>query len=434
MKEKTIGIGLMGLGVIGGQVAKVLRAKSSLLGERAGHPLVLRKIKVLPQDLERPLAKALPPGLLTTDEEAFFNEPGIDIVIELIGGENPAFAYIKKALASGKHVVTANKEVIAKHGGELMALARKNRVGLRFEASAGGGIPLIAPFKDDLVANEIQGIYAIINGTTNYILTRMAREGMDFGQALQQAQRLGYAEANPANDIEGTDARYKLAILASIAFQTEVKPDDIHCEGISRMGSADFRYARELGLAIKLLAIARQSNDGIEVRVHPVLISQDSFLAKVDGVYNAVEVEGDLVGKVLFFGEGAGALPTSSAVIADVVSLVRKIAFGGINATSESTGSVKKIKPMREIRTRYYVRIRANDHPGVLAKISRVFGELGISISSAIQQETFRDSQTAEVVFMTYEAAEQALQDALGEIAKLDVVAEISNFIRVENI
>jgi homoserine dehydrogenase len=434
MKNQSIGIGLMGLGVIAGQVARVLTDKAGDLAEKVGCPLTLRKVKVLPEDLSRPQAQQMPPQLFTTDDEEFFQEPGIDIVVEAIGGESPAFEYLQRAISGGKHVVTSNKELIAKHGTELLDLARQHGVGLLYEASVGGGIPLIAPFKHDLVANEISGIFAIINGTTNYILTRMAREGMDFASALKLAQELGYAEANPQNDIEGIDANYKLAILASLAFQSQVRPEDIYCEGISRLTSRDFRYAQELGFAIKLLAIAKQSNESIEARVHPVFIPEDSFLAKVSGVYNAVQVEGDPVGKVLFFGEGAGAKPTSSAVIADIVSSARKIVLGISSKSLQRLDSGKSIKPMSEIETRYYLRLNAADRPGVLAKISKVFGDLSISISQAIQQEADPKAQTAEIVLMTYEAPEKAMRQALVEIDKLDVVKEISNFIRVENI
>jgi homoserine dehydrogenase len=434
MKNQSIGIGLMGLGVVGGQVARVLADKADDLAEKAGCPLALRKVKVLPQDLSRPQARQMPSQVFTTDDEEFFQEPGIDIVVEAIGGENPALDYLRRAISSGKHVVTSNKEVIAKHGMELLALAQQHGVGLQYEASVGGGIPLIAPFKHDLVANEIKGIYAIINGTTNYILTRMAREGMDFAEALKLAQEAGYAEADPENDIEGIDANYKLAILASLAFQSRVRPEDIYREGISRLASRDFRYARELGFAIKLLAIAKQSSSSIEARVHPVFIPEDSFLAKVDGVYNAVLVEGDLAGKVLFFGEGAGALPTSSAVVADIVSSARKIVMGISSKSRRKLDSGKRIKPMADIETQYYIRLNATDRPGVLAQVSKVFGDLSISISSAIQQEVDPRAQTAEIVLMTYEATEKAMQQALVEIDKLEAVKEISNFIRVEDI
>jgi len=434
MKQQSIGIGLMGLGVVGGQVAKVLTEKADILAEQAGCPLVLRKIKVLPVDLDREQAREMPAELFTTDDDEFFAEPGIDIIVEAIGGENPAREYLKRAISSGKHVVTSNKEVIAKHGAELQALAQQHEVGLRYEASVGGGIPLIAPFKYDLIANEISGIYAIINGTTNYILTRMAKEGIDFPAALKSAQELGYAEANPENDIEGIDAHYKLAILASLAFQSEVRPEDIYREGISRIGSRDFRYAQELGFAIKLLAIAKQSDNSIEVRVHPVFIPEGSLLAKVDGVYNAILVEGDLIDKVLFYGQGAGPYPTSSAVIADIVASAQDISFGVGNRIKWKLAPGKRIKPMAEIETQYYLRMNCADRPGVLAQISKVLGDLSISIASAIQKEADITAQTAEIVLMTHPSPEKALQQALDKIAQLEVVKEISNFIRVENI
>jgi homoserine dehydrogenase len=432
MNKQSIGIGLMGLGVVGGQVARVLIDKAEDLAEQLGCPLVLRKVKVLEQDLARPQVKEIGAQFFTTDADEFFAHPEIDIVVEAIGGESPAFEYLARAIANGKHVITSNKEVIAKHGVELLALAQKHNVGLHYEAAVGGGIPLVAPFQRDLAANRVSGIYAIINGTTNYILTKMAKEGIDFSSALSQAQELGYAEANPENDIEGIDATYKLAILASLAFRTQVRPEDIYSEGISRLCSRDFQYARELGFTIKLLAIAKESDGAIEVRVHPVFIPEDSFLAKVDGVYNAVQVEGDLIGKVLFFGEGAGALPTSSAVIADTVSAAQDIALGVGARTRWKLEPGKVIKPVSEIETRYYLRINAADRPGVLAQLSKVLGDRQISILSVIQKEGDSAAQTAEVVIMTHPAKEEAMQLALKELSRLTVVVEISNFIRVE--
>jgi homoserine dehydrogenase len=432
MRKQSIGVGLMGLGVVGGQVARVLVNKAEVLAGQVGCPLILRKVKVLAEDLARPQAKEMDSQLLTTDADEFFSNPEIDIVVEAIGGEKPALQYLERALSSGKHAVTSNKEVIAKHGAELQALAQQHGVGLRYEASVGGGIPLISPFQHDLVANEIKGIYAIINGTTNYILTRMAREGMEFSAALVRAQKLGYAEANPENDVEGIDAAYKLAILASLAFHSQVQPQDIYNEGISRLGSRDFRYAQELGFAIKLLAIAKQEDKSIEVRVHPVFIPEDSLLAKVDGVYNAIMVEGDLVGRVLFIGEGAGALPTSSAVIADVVSAAQDVALGNGSRTGWKLETDRAVKPMSEIETQYYLRINVADRPGVLAQISKVLGDHQISISSVIQKEVDRPAQTAELVIMTHLAKEKAVQQALDELKQLAVVKEISNFIRVE--
>jgi len=370
--------------------------------------------------------------LFTTDADEFFTNTKIDIVIEATGGENPALEYLKRALSDGKHVVTSNKEVIAKHGAELLALAQEHEVDLHYEASVGGGIPLISRFQHDLVANEIAGIYAIINGTTNYILTRMAKDGIDFSVALKTAQELGYAEAKPENDIEGIDARYKLAILASLAFHTQIQPEAIYCEGISRLTNRDFQYAKELGFAIKLLAIAKQSDSLIEVRVHPVFIPEESLLAKVDGVYNAILVEGDLAGKVLFYGEGAGALPTSSAVIADVVSAARDIVAGVGSRVRWKLEPGRVVKPMSDIETRYYLRMNVTDHPGVLSQISSILGNHLISISSVIQKMTDSVAQTAEIVIMTHPAKEAAVGKALEEVAHLSIVREISNFIRVE--
>lgn len=431
MKRQSIGIGLMGLGVVAGEVARILAARAEVLAGQVGCPLVLKKVKVLKSDLAKPQAKEMGLKLFTTDAEEFFAQD-IDIVVEAIGGEEPAFEYLKRALSGGKHVVTSNKEVIAKHGVELFDIAQENSVGLHYEASVGGGIPLIAPVQQELVANKIIGIYAIINGTTNYILTRMAKEGADFPSALKNAQKLGYAEADPKNDIEGIDATYKLAILASLAFHCRVRPQDIHCEGISRVNNRDFRYAQELGFAIKLLAIAKQADNQIEVRVHPVFIPEESLLAKVDGVYNAILVEGDLVGRVLFFGEGAGASPTASAVIADVVSAAKDVISGGGSRVRWVLDPAKSIRPMAELETRYYLRLNIADRPGVLAQVSKALGDHLISISSVIQKTTDSAAQTAEIVIMTHPAKEAEMQQALAELGKLASVKEIGNFIRVE--
>ncbi|UCG10001.1 MAG: homoserine dehydrogenase [Dehalococcoidia bacterium] len=430
--KKSIGIGLTGLGVVGRQVVSTLLEKADLLSEQVGCPLVLRQLKLIEPDIAQARKMGIDPKLITTDDDQFLANPEIDIVVETIGGEEPALSYLERALAGGRHVVTANKEVIAKHGVRLLALAEQHGVGLHFEASVGGGIPLIAPFQDDLIANQIKGIYAIINGTTNYILTRMAKGGVDFAPALSKAQELGYAEANPVNDIEGIDASYKLAILASLAFRSQVQPQDVYREGISRLDSRDFQYAHELGFAIKLLAIAKQSDESIEVRVHPVFIPQDALLAKVEGVYNAVLVEGDLVGQVLFFGEGAGALPTSSAVIADIVSAARDVGLGVSSRARWSLEPGKRVKPMSELETRYYLRLNVTDQAGVLAQISKILGDNSISISSVIQKWADSATQTAEIVIMTHPAKEAAMQKALTQLEHLAVIKEISNFVRVE--
>src|SRR4030042_1970730 len=324
--KKAVGIGLLGLGTVGSGIAEVLVAKADSLSEQAGLPLVLKEVLVRDSDKRRPVK--LGSSLFASHPEKVLTQPGVDIVIELIGGEHPATEYIERAIASGKHVVTANKEVMAKHGYKLFSLAGRYNADVRYEASVGSGIPLISTFQQDLAANRISAIRAILNGTTNYVLSRMAYEGLDFASPPNQAQKLGYAEANPANDIEGIDAAYKLVILSNLAFQAKFVPRDVYREGISNVAARDFLYAKEFGYAIKLLAIAKREDDRVEMRVHPVFVFHDSQLAKVDGVYNAVEVDTDLAGKLVFYGEGAGSLRASSAVMADVLAIAKNICRG----------------------------------------------------------------------------------------------------------
>ncbi|MCL2150214.1 MAG: homoserine dehydrogenase [Dehalococcoidia bacterium] len=432
MPRRELGLGLIGLGTIAGGVAKVIQERGQTLAEQAGIMPVLRKVKVLPADLERPQARALGRSLLTTEDDEFWATPEIDVVVELIGGEHPALEYQEQALRAGKHVVTANKEVIAKHGVALLKMAGERGVHLRYEAAVGGGIPLIAPFRRDLVVNHVNGIYAIINGTTNYILSRMAQEKAGFAEVLAEAQRLGYAEANPHYDVEGIDAAYKLAILATLAFRSEVRPDQIFCEGISSLTARDFQNARELGYAIKLLAIAKQSGAGIEARVHPAFVASDSFLAQVNGVFNAVLVDGDLTGQVTFSGKGAGALPTSSAVVADILTIGHDIAAGAPPpAFFESL--THNVTPMADVVTRYYLRLNGADQPGVLAQIARTLGDHNISIASAIQKQTDIRAQIAEIVIVTHPAREQEMQHALGELRGLVGVREVGNIVRIED-
>jgi homoserine dehydrogenase len=319
---------------------------------------------------------------------------------------------------------------MAKHGPSLLAVARDHDVDLLFEASVGGGIPIIAPLKRDLLANEVTAISAIINGTTNYILTAMSREGADFGDALKRAQSLGYAEPDPTNDVEGEDARYKLAILASLAFRVPVRRDDIYREGITRLTARDFRYAAELGYAIKLLALARAVGGGVQARVHPVLLPADAPLAKVDGVLNAVQVEGDLIGRVNFQGPGAG-FPTTSAVIADIIDAAQTV-IGGRRTAHAPPEIPARIVPMSELETRYYIRLTVADQPGVLAQIAARLGDARISIASVIQKEADAASKTAELVIMTHAAREASIQSAIREVESLAVVQEIGNFLRVE--
>jgi len=428
--KKDIGVGLLGLGVVGCGVAEVLVTKADSLAEQVGLPLVPKKVLVRGVNKRRPIK--LGPDLLTDHSEEILAHPEVDIVVELIGGEHPARGYIEQAISNGKHVVTANKEVIAKHGYELLSLARKHNTDLRYESSVGSGIPLISSFQQDLAANKISSIHAILNGTTNYILTRMALEGLDFASTLKKAQELGYAEADPTNDIEGIDASYKLVILSNLAFRAKFVPKDVYCEGIANITARDFIYAREFGYAIKLLAIANRDEDEVEMRVHPAFIPRDSQLAEVNGVYNAVQVETDLAGKLVFYGEGAGALRAASAVIGDILAIARNIYRGVNNVPDLKLDQGVIVKPMSELKTRYYLRLNAPDRPGVLAQISKVLGDNSISISSVIQKESDLAAQTAIIVIMTYPAEEKGMQKALNQLRQLPVVNEVSNFIRVE--
>jgi homoserine dehydrogenase len=424
-----IGITLLGLGVVGSGVARALIEKAESYSRRVGAPLVLRRILV--RDPARERGIRLDPSLLTADPEEALSAPA-DIVVEVIGGEQPAYDYITRSLAQGRYVVTANKEVMAKHGPELLALAGKSGTDILYEASVGGGIPIISPLKRDLSANEITSLRAIINGTTNFILTRMSREGAEFQEALRQAQELGYAEADPANDVEAHDPVYKLAILASLAFHTHVRPESIYREGITGLTARDFRYAAELGYAIKLLALARRDERALQVRVHPALVSQEELLAKVDGVLNAVQVEGDLIGRVLFQGAGAGSLPTTSAVMADVLDAARCIVQGNRSSPWRYTADIP-LKPMSELVGRYYMRLEVADKPGVLAGIARCFGDNGVSIASVIQKETDEEAQTAEIVIMTHAAREAAVQAGISQLQVLADVRRVGTLLRVED-
>jgi homoserine dehydrogenase len=428
--ERAVRLALLGVGVVGHGVVRVLSEKRDLYAYQIGRPLELAGALVRDASKPRPLLDA---SLLTADPGPLLDDPRVDIVVELLGGEQPALDYISRALASGKYVVTANKEVMAKHGPSLLALARKHNVDILFEASVGSGIPIIAPLKRDLLANRILSLAAIINGTTNYVLTAMAKEGADFGETLRRAQDLGYAEADPANDVEGEDARYKLAILASLAFRTRVHPDDIYREGITRLSPRDFRYASELGYAIKLLALARAEDGGIQARVHPALVGTDQPLAKVDGVVNAIQVEGDLMGKILFQGPGAGSLPATSAVVADVLDAAQSV-IGGRREAHVQEGAEGRIQPIDRLRTRYYIRLTVADRPGVLAQIAAVLGGAEISIASVIQKETFHDARAAELVIMTHEALESSVRGALAEVERLAVVESVGSMVRVEDV
>ncbi|MGI5835898.1 MAG: homoserine dehydrogenase [Chloroflexota bacterium] len=427
--KKEVKIGLLGLGVIGSAVAKALLEKTEMIASRVGCPVRLERVLVRREGVDRPV----PSHLLTLDPSTILDNPEIDIVIEVMGGEQPAHDFILRAIQQGKQVVTANKEVMAKFGPAILEAASANGVDVAFEASVGGGIPVVGPFRLDLLANNVQQITAIINGTTNYILSRMAKEGIDFSEALKEAQALGYAEPDPRNDVEGIDAAYKLAILATLGFHARVRPQDIFVEGITRLSAKDFQYARELGYTIKLLAIGKEVDGQIEVRVHPSFVPLGHTLASVNGVFNAVYIVGDLVGPVMFYGRGAGPGPTSSAVVADVIDLAQRLRSKSAMRPMVPLDGSKQVKPVDEIETRYYLRLQVTNRPGVFAQITRVLGESGISLASVIQKAETDSGRIAEVVLTTYDAKESAMNRAVKALSALEVVDEVSNVIRVED-
>jgi homoserine dehydrogenase len=428
MPKAALHIGLIGLGTVGSQVAERLLNRRDALGRRAGVDLVLDRVLV--RDPAQPRAVPVPAGLLTAEPAVLLDDPRIDVVVEVAGGEEPARTYLERAIRAGKHVVTANKLVMAKHGPELLELAGEMNVDVYFEAAVGGGIPLISTFKVDLLANDIQRIMAVINGTTNYVLGRMSNQGLTLPEALAEAQAAGYAEADPTDDVEGFDAVYKLAIMASVGFGARVHPDRVYREGIGGIEPVDFRYARELGYEVKLLAYAARVSDGrVEARVHPVLVPHGHPLAAVEGPANAVYIEGDLVGQVLLQGLGAGGRPTASSVVGDVIDLARSVHREVQNRAALDFDPDVRVMAMGEVSSRAYFRCRVADRPGVLAAICQVFGEEGVSIASAIQKES--DDRSAEFVVTTHHSTDAALQRTRARVAGLGVVHTVNSFLRV---
>ena len=428
---RLVGIGLLGLGTVGGAVAKAILQDAARPGSR---DVSLNLRRALVRDANRTRNVTLPEGVITTNPASVVDDPEVDIVVELMGGEEPARGLMERALSAGKHVVTANKEVIARHGDGLSRLAAERGARLYFEASVGGGIPILGPLTRDLAANRVRSVRAIINGTTNYILTRMATEGAQFADALQEAQSLGYAEADPTSDVEGFDAAYKIAILAWLAFGTRPPLDGIHREGISGIGALDFSYAEQLGYTIKLLAIAQRDDGGLLVRVHPAMVPKDVPMANVNGVLNAVEIEGDLVGPLWLQGRGAGADPTSSAVMGDIRRVVEGMET---SAPPGSTGAGDDqsldLLPMSALTSQYYLRMTALDRAGVLARISGVLGEHNISIHSVLQMDNDVTLGTATLVIMTHPSREANMQNAAGRLRQLEAVGSLDNLIRVES-
>lgn len=428
---EAVGVALLGAGAVGAEVARTLTSESAALERAAGRPI--RLVGALVRDTAKPRPGFPSDVPLTDDADALLGRGGVDVVAEVMGGEQPALAHIEGALRSGRSVVTANKKVMALHGPELLALASANGVSLAFEASVGGGIPIIGPLVRDLAANRITAVNAIINGTTNYILTRIAQDGASYDEALAEAQRNGYAEADPSEDVDGTDAAYKLAVLSALAFHSAVREPDVFREGIRDLDAADFRYARELGYAIKLLAASRLENGAVRARAHPAFLPERHPLAKVDGVYNAVELEGGLVGWAMFQGPGAGPGATASAVIGDLIAIARTPPNGAALAYPEVSGRARTL-PMADLETKYYLRLRATDRPGVMAQITGALGDMGVSLASVIQKEAPEDAGgPAEVVIVTHKAREQAVQEAVRRLAALSVVCGPPKLIRIED-
>jgi homoserine dehydrogenase len=437
-----IKVGLLGLGTVGTGTAKIL------LDPQDRHPLVdqIELARVGMRSLDKPRQVDIPADGLTTDLDAIVSDPAIDIVVEVIGGLEPARSLILKAIANGKHVVTANKAVIARYGDEIFTAANEAGVYVLLEAAVGGGIPVIQPLKQALGVNRIHAVTGIINGTTNYILTRMMREGGDFEPILADAQRLGYAEADPTADVDGLDAADKIAILASLAFGGRIKLADVYSEGIRHVTAADISYAKRLGFVIKLLAIARRdvcpvSNEHLEelqLRVHPTLVPESHPLASVNDVYNAILVEGDPIGQVMFFGPGAGAGPTASAVVADILNIAATLVSGqGLETTAKTANPLLacthqhycKVSPMADIVSRFYVRLVAEDEPGVIGKLGQCFGDHEVSLESVVQVG-MRDHR-AEIVVVSHEVPEANCQTALDELREFPEIHSVASVLRV---
>ena len=426
MEQAVRKIALLGMGTVGGGVYEIIEKQKEEMPFKIG--AALEVVKVLVRNKAK-YADRIPAEKLTDVWEDVIGDDSIDIVVEVMGGIEPARTYIKAALEKGKHVVTANKDLMAMHGHELLELVGEHHCDLLFEAAVAGGIPIIRPLKQCLAGNNITEIMGIINGTTNFILTKMKEDGMDFGEALQLATDLGYAEADPTADIEGYDAGRKLAIMASIAFHTSVTFDDVFTEGITKITAKDMRYAKEMGCSIKLLGIAKNTETGIEVKVHPTMIPENHPLAAVNDSFNAVFVHGDAVDDAMFYGRGAGALPTGSAVVGDIMDVARNMLFHCNGRIGCSCYKNLPIKQIGDTTSRYYIRMRLEDRAGTLAAMAGVFAENDASIAILLQKETIEND--AEIVVVTHEVAEKKFMDAIKKFSSMEMVKEISSIIRV---
>jgi homoserine dehydrogenase len=428
---REVKIGIIGFGTVGAGVVSCLLENGDVISRRTGVKLVLARIADIDVKTDRKVN--VPRDILTTDAMKLIDE--VDVVVELVGGTNKAKEFILAALKKGKPVVTANKALLAEHGEEIFAVAEKSKADIYYEASVCGGIPIIKALKEGLVANKIQKIVGIMNGTCNYILTRMERERIGFEEVLREAQKLGYAEANPSFDIDGIDTAHKTAILASLAYGEWFGMKPVHVQGIRGVSLCDIRFAAELGYRLKLLGIIKQEDDDVEIRVHPTLIPASSLLANISDVFNGVMVKGSPVGETLFYGRGAGRNATASAVVADLVDVALNLKFGSHRRIPAFTigRQFRQILPMQEIMSRYYMRIQVLDKPGVVAKISTVIGNKGISISSLRQLEG-QSADNVSLLIMTHLAKEQALNEAVSEMEKLDCVKNKITLIHVEDI
>ncbi|CAN5501116.1 homoserine dehydrogenase [soil metagenome] len=424
---RTLRVGILGFGTVGTGAFRMLRDNRDAIGRKTGMSIEVVRIGV--SDLDKP--RTLPSDMFTTDLESIVDDPNIDVILELIDGVDPAKAMVERALRNGKSVVTANKELIAKHGSRLITLARDLGLDLHFEAAVGGGIPLVQPLKHQLAGNDVIRLMGILNGTTNYILTQMRENGAEFGDALADAQAKGYAEADPTNDVDGFDAAYKIAILGSIAFGKQVPMDGVYREGIRNVSSVDMQYADILGFKIKLLGIVHAFDENrILARVHPTLIRKTHPLAHVDDVYNAVWFNGDFVGDVMFSGRGAGSDPTASAVIGDLIDVARNVSIGGVGSAIPYDEGMQTVS-IDELVTPYYLRLKVLDKPMVLGIIATVFGKFDVSLS-AMEMKTL-DSQFGEIAFLTHPCKEASFREAIKDLEASGVVAEVCAWIRVED-
>ena len=426
MSEKVVNAALLGLGTVGTGVYKVIKNQEQEMTAKLGCQVKITKILV--RNLEKASKKVEDPSVLTTDWADIEGDPSIDIVIELIGGIEPARTYILAALKAGKNVVTANKDLIAVHGKEILETAKAAQKDFLFEAAVAGGIPIISPLKNSLEANHVTEVMGIVNGTTNFILTKMSQEGMEFSDALALATELGYAEADPTADIEGIDAGRKVAILASVAFNSRVTLDNVHIEGITKITAKDIRYAKEMGCEIKLLGVARCQEDGVEAYVCPMLIPAEHPLASVRDSFNAVFVHSDAADDTMFYGRGAGELPTASAIMGDVIDVIRDIQYHCTGRISCTCYRDTPVKDFKEVKNKFYIRMLVDNKPGVLAAIASVFGVHKVSIARVIQKTEADDA--AELVIVTEAVKEKHLEDALEHLADMDTTREIGTVIR----